>query len=91
MSNRAKAETAVGESLQTWVEVCFTRSGPSGPETQRLRRVIEAKRVSDKTWNVQLISVVQMGGILARNSARLSGTSISVFHRAERFDVFLFD
>jgi DNA sulfur modification protein DndD len=62
MSNRAKAETAVGESLQTWVEVCFTRSGPNGPETQTLRRVIEAKRVSEERWDLRSVALLQVGG-----------------------------
>jgi DNA repair exonuclease SbcCD ATPase subunit len=62
VSNRAKAEVEVGGTLQTWVEVCFTRSGANGPETLTLRRVIEAKKTSGDHWNLQPSSLVQAGG-----------------------------
>lgn len=62
MSNRAKAAVDVGGTLETWVEVCFTRSGLNGPETLTLRRVIEAKKVAEDRWDLRSLALFQVSG-----------------------------
>lgn len=62
LCNRAKAETEVGQVLQSWVEVSFERTGPRGKETFALRRVIEAKRVSEDLFEVRSVRLLHARG-----------------------------
>lgn len=58
LSNRAKAETPVGQSLIGWVEVTFQRL----EETIILRRTIEAKRLSQDRWDVREVRLEHSPG-----------------------------
>jgi DNA sulfur modification protein DndD len=64
LSNKAKAETAVGNTLEGWVEVIFERSGHQGKEVICLRRRIEGKRAAEDRWSINEVSLdlVKLGG-----------------------------
>lgn len=53
ISNRAKAETPIGKSLEAWVEITFERQVKDDRETKTLRRVIEAKRTAESRWELR--------------------------------------
>lgn len=50
LSNRAKEETPVGQTLEGWVEITFERQGAKDKEILTLRRTIEAKRSGGNRW-----------------------------------------
>lgn len=67
LSNKAKAATPVGQSLQGWVEVTFERQGNPESPTVCLRRFIEIKRVAEERWETKECKLtVNTGGRLPR-------------------------
>jgi len=60
--NRAKAEIEVGQSLESWVEVSFERTGSRGKESFALRRVINAKRVSEDRFELRDVKLLHARG-----------------------------
>lgn len=62
LSNKAKAETPVGETLKGWVEVTFEKALSAEVPIVCLRRTIEAKRVTDDRWEIRGGSLMQNGG-----------------------------
>lgn len=67
LSNKAKAETPVGETLKGWVEVTFEKALSEEIPVVCLRRSIEAKRVTEDRWEIRGGSLMQnVGGRLPR-------------------------